>query len=48
VTGIWTPRVLEVTDLRRKSTTILRMEKIEYNVPMAEADFSLQSLKGGP
>ena len=32
--GIWTGRRLEMTDLRRKSRTILTLEKLEYNVPL--------------
>ncbi len=46
VSGIWTPRVVEVADLRRNSTTILRMERIEYNVPLDPAAFTLPALRG--
>lgn len=45
VQGIWTARVLEMTDLRRKSHTILTLEKLAYNVPMREDDFTLQALR---
>lgn len=45
VQGIWTARRLEVTDLRRDSRTILQLEKLEYNVPMKEDDFTLQALR---
>ncbi len=45
ISGIWTARVVEVTDLRRKSSTILRMDKVEYNVPMKAEDFILQALR---
>jgi hypothetical protein len=45
VQGIWTARLLEMTDLRRNSRTILRMEKLEYNVPMNDDDFTVQALR---
>jgi hypothetical protein len=45
VQGIWTGRRLEMNDLRRKSTTILSLEKLEYNVPLREEDFTLQALR---
>ncbi|HKY19634.1 MAG TPA: outer membrane lipoprotein-sorting protein [Vicinamibacterales bacterium] len=43
--GIWTARRLEMSDLRRKSRTILTLEKLEYNVPLRDEDFTLQSLR---
>jgi Outer membrane lipoprotein-sorting protein len=45
VQGIWTPRTLEMTDLRRHSRTILRLEKLEYNVPMQDGAFTVQALR---
>jgi hypothetical protein len=45
VSGIWTPRVLEVTEPHRKSRTVLRLEKLEYNLPMREEDFTIQALR---
>ena len=45
VQGIWTARTLEMTDLRRNSRTILRFEKLQYNVPMKEDDFTVQALR---
>lgn len=45
VQGIWTARVLEMTDLRRNSRTILTLEKLAYNVPMREDDFTLHALR---
>ena len=45
VQSIWTPRLLEMSDLRRKSRTTLRIEKLEYNVPMKEEDFTVQALR---
>jgi hypothetical protein len=45
VQGIWTARELRMTDLRRRSTTRLVLEKITYNAPLNESDFTLQALR---
>jgi hypothetical protein len=45
VQGIWTARLLEMIDLRRNSRTILKLEKLQYNVPMKDDEFTLQSLR---
>jgi outer membrane lipoprotein-sorting protein len=45
VQGIWTGRRLEMIDLRRQSRTILTLEKLEYNVPLKDEDFTLQALR---
>jgi len=45
VQGIWTPRQLEMTDLRRTGRTILRLDKLEYNVAVKEDDFTIQALR---
>jgi hypothetical protein len=45
VQGIWTARTLEMTDLRRKSRTILRMLKLEYNAPLKDDQFTVQALR---
>jgi hypothetical protein len=45
VQGVWTACVLEMTDLRRKGRTVMRLEKLEYNVPMKDDDFTVQSLR---
>ena len=43
--GFWTARNLEMTDLRRNSRTILTLEKVQYNVPLREEDFTIQALR---
>jgi hypothetical protein len=43
--GVWTARQVEVTDLRRNSRTILKLEKLQYNVPMRDEDFTLGALR---
>ena len=45
VQNIWTACTLEMTDLRRNSRTILRIEKLAYNVPMQDDDFTVQALR---
>ena len=45
VQGIWTGRTLEMTDLRRNSRTVLKLEDLKYNVPLKEDDFTLQTLR---
>jgi len=47
VDGIWTPRQVEVYDAGRKSRTILKLEKLQYNLPMKEEDFTLEALRRG-
>jgi hypothetical protein len=45
IQGIWTAREVTMTDLRRGSITRLALDKIEYNVPLAEANFTLQAIR---
>jgi hypothetical protein len=45
VQGIWTAKQLEMADLRRGSRTRLTLDKLQYNAPMKEEDFTLQALR---
>lgn len=45
VQGIWTARTLEMHDLERGSRTILKLEKLEYNVTLPAERFTLQALR---
>ena len=36
-----------MADLQRNSRTILTFDKLEYNVPMKEENFTLQALRRG-
>jgi hypothetical protein len=47
VQSIWTARRIEVLDAARKSRTVLKLDKLEYNVPFKDADFTLQALRRG-
>jgi len=45
IQNIWTPLSLEVEDIARRSKTVLKTEKLEYNVPFKEEMFTLQALR---
>lgn len=45
IANIWTPLTLEVEDVGRKSKTMLKTEKLEYNVALKEEMFTLQALR---
>ncbi len=47
IEGIWTPRTVEVLDVKRSSRTVMKLEKLDYNVPMKDEDFTLQALRRG-
>ena len=45
VQDIWTARIAEMSDLRRKSRTVLKLDKLQYNVPMKEESFTVAALQ---
>lgn len=45
VQGIWTARQLDMADLRKGSRTRLTLEKLEYNVPFKDDDFTLEAIR---
>jgi hypothetical protein len=47
VQGIATPHLIEVADLRRHSSTTLKLEKIQYNLLMRDEDFTIAAIKSG-
>jgi len=47
VKSIWTARTVEVNDVTRNSRTILKYDKLEYNLPVKDADFTLDALRRG-
>jgi hypothetical protein len=47
VSGIPTAHRLEMHDLGRNSRTVLGVEKLQYNAPAKEEDFTLQALRRG-
>jgi hypothetical protein len=44
VQGIWTPHAIEISQPARRTHTVLRLEKLEYNVPLDEAAFTVEAL----
>jgi hypothetical protein len=47
VKNIWTARTTEVLDMRRNSRTILKYDKLDYNLPLKDEEFTLQALRLG-
>ncbi len=45
VKGIWTARTTEVLDVKRKSKTILKFDKLEYDVPLKQDQFTVEALR---
>jgi hypothetical protein len=45
VQGVWTARDLTMTDLKRGSVTRLTLDKVEYNLPFKDEDFTLQAIR---
>jgi outer membrane lipoprotein-sorting protein len=45
VQGIWTARQMEMFDLTRGSHTRLTLEKLQYNLPLDDEDFTLQGIR---
>jgi len=45
VQGIWTARQMEMADLSRRSRTRLTREKLQYNAPLSNEDFTLEALR---
>jgi outer membrane lipoprotein-sorting protein len=45
IQNIWTPLSIEVEDASRRSRTVLRTEKLQYNLPLKEELFTLQALR---
>jgi Outer membrane lipoprotein-sorting protein len=43
--GIWVGRTMEVQDANRGSRTVLKLEKLQYNLPMKEESFTLEALR---
>jgi hypothetical protein len=48
VQGFWTAHTIQMEDLKRNSRTILKLEKLQYDLPMKDEDFTLQALRRTP
>jgi hypothetical protein len=47
IQGIWTALEAEMSNLLDRTRTLLRIEKIEYNVGLSDAQFSRRELERG-
>ena len=45
VQGIWTARLLEMHDMKRRSRTMLTLDKLTFNAPVKEENFTVQALR---
>ena len=45
IQGIWTAHETVMTDLRRSSTTRLSLDKVQYNLPLKDDNFTVQALR---
>jgi hypothetical protein len=45
VQGIWTARKLDMFDAGRGSHTIMTLDKLQYNLPMKDEEFTIQALR---
>jgi len=43
--GFWTAHQIDMHDLKRNSHTILKIDKLQYNLPMKDDAFTLQALR---
>jgi len=47
VSGVWSALEMEMFDIRRKGRTVLKSDKLQYNIPLKDELFTLQSLRRG-
>jgi hypothetical protein len=47
VNGVWSALEMEMFDVRRKGRTVLKSDKLQYNVALKDELFTLQSLRRG-
>ena len=45
IDNIWTPRTVEVFDATKNSRTVLKLDKVEYNLAMKEENFTRDALR---
>jgi hypothetical protein len=42
---MWIARTIEMFDVQRNSRTVLKIDKLQHNIPMKDDDFTLQALR---
>jgi len=45
ISDIWTPRAVEVFDSTKDSRTVLKLDKVEYNIPLKDETFTRDALR---
>src|SRR5436309_64276 len=45
VQGIWTAHNIEMRDVKRNSRTVLKIERLQYNLPMNDDAFTVQAFR---
>src|SRR5688572_12891860 len=48
VQNIWTAHNIEMFDAKEDSRTVLAIEKLQYNLPMKDEDFTIQAMRREP
>ena len=47
IDGVWTPSAILVLDVFVRSKTVLTYDKVNYNLPMKEDEFTVEALRRG-
>ena len=45
IQDIWTPKTLDVSDVPRKSRTVMRVDNLRYNAPIQDSEFTIEALR---
>jgi len=45
IQNIWTPKTIEVSDIPRKSRTVMKVEDLKYNMPLQDSEFTIEALR---
>jgi outer membrane lipoprotein-sorting protein len=45
IQDIWTPKLLEVDDIGRKSRTVMRVDNLRYNTQIQDSEFTIEALR---
>jgi outer membrane lipoprotein-sorting protein len=45
IQDIWTPKTLDVSDIARKSRTVMRVDNLRYNAPIQDSEFTIEALR---
>ena len=48
VQNIWTAHNIEMFDVKAESRTVLAIEKLQYNLPMKDENFTIQAMRREP